>query len=93
MERNNHGHSTLNTLRNVRHYPRLYYHVRYDARAGTQPVLGWRYDQQLATCIASNLTPEQIRRSPHYARLVDRWRETCDVVVIGGESQRRVSRG
>lgn len=61
------------------------------AMAALEDYLGWRYDHKLATCVASNLTPEQIRRNPHYARLVDRWRETCDVVVIGGPSQRRAT--
>ena len=36
-----------------------------------------------------NLTPEQVRANPHYARMVDRWRETCRVVQIAGPSQRR----
>ena len=45
VERNNHGHSTLNTLRNVLRYPRLYYHVRYDAMRQATPMLGWPTDQ------------------------------------------------
>ncbi|MBN1461065.1 MAG: hypothetical protein JXA57_16180 [Armatimonadetes bacterium] len=58
------------------------------AMAAFEDYLGWRYDRRLATCVASNLTPEQIRGHQHYARMVDRWRETCRVVVIGGESMR-----
>jgi len=40
-EANNHGHSTLNTLLNVLHYPRLYYHRDYDA-VGQSVKLGWQ---------------------------------------------------
>jgi len=41
VERNNHGHSCLNTLANVYQYPNLYYHREYDARGKEAPVLGW----------------------------------------------------
>lgn len=43
VERNNHGHSTLNTLRNVCLYPLLYYHVAYDSGHGNPRAvqLGW----------------------------------------------------
>ena len=40
-EANNHGHSTLNTLLNVIHYPRLYYHRDYDATSQSAK-LGWQ---------------------------------------------------
>jgi DNA replication protein DnaC len=63
------------------------------AMAGFEDFMGWRYDHRLATCVAGNLTPEQIRENPHYARMVDRWRETCVVVAIGGESQRKERMG
>ena len=55
VERNNHGHSTLNTLRNTCHYPRLYYHMRYDARAGAQPTLGWPTDQSIKPILVDDL--------------------------------------
>jgi DNA replication protein DnaC len=58
------------------------------AMAAFEDYIGVRYDKRLATCVAANLTPEQILANPHYARMVDRWRETCRVVVIGGESMR-----
>ena len=61
------------------------------AMAAFEDYLGWRYDHKLATCVAGNLTLDQIRANPHYARMVDRWRETCRVVVIGGESMREVT--
>jgi len=43
VERNNHGHSTLNTLRNQLGYPQLYYHVAYDSGGGRPRMvqLGW----------------------------------------------------
>ncbi len=55
VERNNHGHSTLNTLRNICHYPRLYFHIRYDARAGAQPILGWPTDQSTKPILVDDL--------------------------------------
>lgn len=58
------------------------------AMAAFEDYLGWRYDQKLATCVAANLTPDQIRAKPHYARMADRWRETCRVVLIEGASMR-----
>ena len=58
------------------------------AMAAFEDYLGYRYDRRLATCVAANLTLEAVRDNPHYARMVDRWRETCRVVVIGGESRR-----
>jgi DNA replication protein DnaC len=51
--------------------------------------LGWRYDNKLATCIATNLGPAQLKESPNYERILDRWRETCDVIVMGGKSLRQ----
>jgi len=43
VERNNHGHSTLNTLRNQLAYANLYYHVAYDSGGGRprNVQLGW----------------------------------------------------
>jgi hypothetical protein len=42
IERNNHGHSTLNTLENVVGYKNLYWHQEYDVKSGTSnQVLGW----------------------------------------------------
>ena len=58
------------------------------AMAAFEDYLGYRYDRKWATCVATNLTPDEIRGNEHYARMVDRWRETCTVVGIGGESMR-----
>jgi len=55
VERNNHGHSVLNTLRNVLHYPLLYHHVRYDHRAGDQVSLGWPTDQSTKPILVDDL--------------------------------------
>ena len=56
VERNNHGHSTLNTLRNVSRYPRLYYYMRYDRTAHTnKPVLGWPTDQATKPILVDDL--------------------------------------
>jgi len=64
VERNNHGHSTLNTLRNVSRYPALYYHVRYDQGRHGRPVLGWPTDQAtkpiLVDDLAAAITQEAI---------------------------------
>jgi len=40
VERNNHGHSVLNTLRNQLHYQYLYHYRSYD-RGGGRRILGW----------------------------------------------------
>jgi len=40
VERNNHGHSVLNTLRNQLDYPHLYHYRSYD-RGGSRRILGW----------------------------------------------------
>ena len=55
VERNNHGHSTLNTLRHVRRYPRLYYHVRYDRTGNSAPMLGWPTDQATKPILVDDL--------------------------------------
>jgi hypothetical protein len=44
VERNQHGHSTLNTLYNTLHYPRLYQHSRYDRHDAETTTLGWPTD-------------------------------------------------
>ena len=51
--------------------------------------LNWRYERELTTCIGANLTPEQVQANERYSRIVDRWRETCDVVVMAGKSRRQ----
>ncbi len=55
VERNNHGHSTLNTLRNACRYPRLYYHVRYDQTGRGKPMLGWPTDQATKPILVDDL--------------------------------------
>ncbi len=55
VERNNHGHSTLNTLRNACRYPRLYYHGRYDQTGRGKPMLGWPTDQATKPILVDDL--------------------------------------
>ncbi|MFB3883353.1 MAG: hypothetical protein ACE149_18965 [Armatimonadota bacterium] len=55
VERNNHGHSTLNTLRHALRYPRLYYHVRYDRTGNSAPMLGWPTDQATKPILVDDL--------------------------------------
>ena len=45
VERNNHGHSTLNTLQNVERYPRLYYEKSVNEKRRAVKKLGWGTDQ------------------------------------------------
>lgn len=75
VERNNHGHSTLNTLRNVCRYPRLYYHVRYDAKAGVAatPTLGWPTDASTKPILVDDLAAAiaECHLIMHSADLVD----------------------
>lgn len=46
VERNNHGHSVLNSLRNFHRYRRLYYHRAYDRTGKQRPMLGWPTDSK-----------------------------------------------
>lgn len=59
------------------------------AMAAFEDYIGWRYDHKLATCVAANLTAQALRENAHYARMVDRWRETSTVIQVGGKSMRR----
>lgn len=58
------------------------------AMAAFEDYIGWRYDNKLATCVAGNVTPDQLLENQHYIRMVDRWRETCIVLKIVGDSMR-----
>ena len=53
-EANNHGHSTLNTLLNTLHYPRLYYHKDYDA-TGQGEKLGWQTNAKTRPIMLSGI--------------------------------------
>ena len=46
VERNNHGHSALNTLRHTCQYPILYHHKAYDQSGSESQVLGYPTDQK-----------------------------------------------
>lgn len=53
VEANNHGHSTLNTLLNTLHYPRLYYHTDYDSTGSEK--LGWQTNGKTRNTMISDL--------------------------------------
>jgi hypothetical protein len=55
VERNNHGHSTLNTLFNVCRYRQLYYHLDYDQGGKAKPTLGWPTDQKTKPILVDDL--------------------------------------
>lgn len=54
VERNNHGHSVLNTLRNQLGYPYLFHHQGYDHR-GTRAILGWDTNSKSKPVMIDNL--------------------------------------
>jgi hypothetical protein len=60
VEANNHGHSVLNTLRNVDHYPRLYEHVGYDADPGAKGKLGWQTTAKTRPILLDMLRDEAV---------------------------------
>lgn len=59
VERNNHGHSCLNTLKNTLHYPRLYHHQEYDEKSKTSvPVLGYPTNSMTRPIMLDDLRAE-----------------------------------
>lgn len=50
----------------------------------------YRYSHRLATCVTTNLSVEQLKKSDTYAHLVDRWRDkkVYQVIQVAGRSQR-----
>jgi hypothetical protein len=64
IERNNHGHSALNTARNTLHYNRLYMHRDYDAESDTQKSrLGYPTDQKTRPILLDDLKAATESRS------------------------------
>lgn len=56
VERNNHGHSVLNTLHNYECYPNLYYHTEYDASTQKESqVLGFPTNPKTRPIMISDL--------------------------------------
>lgn len=55
VERENHGHSTLNTLRNTLRYYHLYHHRRYDKGSESERILGWPTDAQTRPVLVDDL--------------------------------------
>jgi hypothetical protein len=55
VERNNHGHSALNTLINTTRYPRLYRHLDYDQAGMRREAPGWPTDQKTKPIMVDDL--------------------------------------
>jgi len=56
VERNNHGHSTLNTLLHTTHYPALYHHSDYDQSGLQERRPGWPTNQKTKPIMIDDLT-------------------------------------
>jgi hypothetical protein len=56
VERNNHGHSVLNTLFHATSYPDLYYHTDYDQAGQHRRELGWPTDQKTKPIMVDDFT-------------------------------------
>ena len=54
-------------------------------------IMEHRHGDELATCVASNLSLKALAGLEQFARSVDRWRETCgdDVYELSYDSLRR----
>jgi hypothetical protein len=55
VERNNHGHSVLNTLFHATSYPDLYHHTDYDQAGQKRRELGWPTDQKTKPIMIDDL--------------------------------------
>ena len=55
VERNNHGHSVLNTLFHGTSYPDLYHHTDYDQAGQNRRELGWPTDQKTKPIMVDDL--------------------------------------
>jgi len=63
VERNNHGHSTLNTLQNVERYPRLYYEKSVNEKRRATKKLGWGTDQLTRPIMLDDLREAMVEES------------------------------
>jgi DNA replication protein DnaC len=52
-----------------------------------------RQADQLATCVTTNLSLADLRRSPEWSRVYDRWRSTCWGIELVGASKREALEG
>jgi DNA replication protein DnaC len=52
-----------------------------------------RQSDQLATCVTTNLSQADLRRSPEWSRVYDRWRSTCWGIELVGPSKREALEG
>ena len=51
-----------------------------------------RYANAKSVVITTNLSRERLAHTDKWERIVDRWRETCDLLQVGGESMRKSAR-
>jgi len=51
-----------------------------------------RYANGKTVIVTTNLSRERLAHTDKWERIVDRWRETCDLLQIGGESMRKSAR-
>lgn len=52
-----------------------------------EAMIDYRYSNMMPVFISSNLTAEQMKE-PNLQRVLDRWRDSCDIIQIGGKSMR-----
>jgi hypothetical protein len=96
VERNGHGHSTLNTLMHTTHYPALYHHTDYDQSGLQEPRPGWPTSQKTKPIMIDDLA-EAIAGGHlliHSAELVDECRSfvTMDNGSTGAQPGRHDDR-
>lgn len=85
IEKNNHGHSVLNTLSNTVHYPNIYRHRDYDVTAGTTMKLGYETTKKTKPILIQDL-----REAIHKGHMEVRSRtllEECTTYVHLGDAK------
>ena len=96
VERNNHGHSTLNTLLHTTHYPALYHHSDYDQSGLQERRPGWPTNQKTKPIMIDDLA-EAIAGGQlliHSSELLDECRSfvTMDNGATGAQAGRHDDR-
>lgn len=54
-----------------------------------EEMIDHRYSNKLCTFVTTNLTAQDLAGNEKLGRVVDRWRECCDMIQISGESMRK----
>jgi len=54
-----------------------------------EEMIDYRYSNKLCTFVTTNLTAKALAGNEKLGRVVDRWRECCDMIQISGESMRK----